>query len=127
MGFEIYDIETLSNLFTYTGYDYINKKWYQFVICKWRNDFNELVEHLFQMVNNKYIQIGFNNENFDYPVIHHILNHASEYKFLSGQEVAQRLYDKAQDLINNTNEDGKQFNTIADKNKFIPQLDLYKI
>ena len=127
MGFEVYDIETLSNLFTYTGYDYMNKKWYQFVICKWRNDFNELVEHLFQMVNNKYIQIGFNNENFDYPVIHHILNHHEEYSNLSGQEIAQHLYDKAQDLINNTNEDGKQFNTIADKNKFIRQIDLYKV
>ena len=127
MGFEVYDIETLSNLFTYTGYDCYQKTWKQFVVSQWRNDFSELVNHLSYLRANKYYQVGFNNENFDYPVIHHILNHASEYKFLSGQEVAQRLYDKAQDLINNTNEDGKQFNTIADKNKFIQQIDLYKI
>ena len=127
MGFEVYDIETLSNLFTYTGYDCYQKTWKQFVVSQWRNDFSELVNHLSYLRANKYYQVGFNNENFDYPVIHHILNHASEYKFLSGQEVAQRLYDKAQDLINNTNEDGRQFNTIADKNKFIQQIDLYKI
>lgn len=127
MGFEVYDIETLSNLFTYTGYDCYQKTWKQFVVSQWRNDFSELVNHLSYLRANKYYQVGFNNENFDYPVIHHILNHASEYKFLSGQEVAQHLYDKAQDLINNTNEDGKQFNTIADKNKFIQQIDLYKI
>lgn len=125
MRFEIYDIETLSNLFTYTGYDCKTKEWTQFVICNWRNDLKSLVDRLLFLKNNRYFQVGFNNEDFDYPVIHHILNHYKEYLYLSGQEVAQRLYNKAQELIGNNDE--KKYNTIADKNKFIPQLDLYKI
>ena len=35
---EVYDLETLSNLFTYTGYCLQNKQWYQFVIHNERND-----------------------------------------------------------------------------------------
>ena len=37
---EVYDLECLINLFTYTGYDVTNKQWYQFVICPWRNQFS---------------------------------------------------------------------------------------
>ena len=74
---EVYDIETLSNLFTYTGYSRQENKYYQFVIWRKQNDYEKLVQHLKR---DKLIQIGFNNENFDYPVIHHILNHYEEYK-----------------------------------------------
>ena len=51
---EVYDIECLCNLFTYTGYDYKEDKWYQFVISNWRNDYKELYKHLTE---NKILQI----------------------------------------------------------------------
>ena len=57
MGFEVYDIETLSNLFTYTGYDCYQKIWKQFVVSQWRNDFSELVNHLSYLRANKYYQV----------------------------------------------------------------------
>ena len=118
MLLEVYDIETLSNLFTYTGFDATNKKWYQFVISKWRNDSELLYSHLFR---DKLWMVGFNNENFDYPVIHHFINHYNEYQYLEGQELAQRLYEKSQEIIE------QEFSTIADRNKYIPQIDLFKI
>lgn len=118
MLLEVYDIETLSNLFTYTGFDATNKKWYQFVISRWRNDAVELYNHLRR---DKIIQVGFNNDSFDYPVIHHFINHFEEYRYLNGQELAQKLYKKAQEIIE------QEFSTIADKNKYIQQIDLFKI
>lgn len=118
MLLEVYDIETLSNLFTYTGFDATNKKWYQFVISRWRNDAVELYNHLRR---DKIIQVGFNNDSFDYPVIHHFINHFEEYRYLNGQELAQKLYKKAQEIIE------QEFSTISDKNKFIQQIDLFKI
>lgn len=122
LNFEIYDLETLSNLFTYTGYDIRKKEWHQFVICNWRNDLKELYTWLktIQYAGNWY-QVGYNNLNFDYPIVHHIINHYDSYQYQSGQEVAQHIYEKAQQLIDN------EYNVIADKNSFIPQLDLYKI
>jgi hypothetical protein len=118
MILEVYDIETLSNLFTYTGYDVCNKKWNQFVISKWRNDSELLYNHLFK---NKLLMCGYNNNNFDYPVIHHFINHYNEYKYLDGETFAIKLYEKSQSIIN------QEFSEISDKNKFIQQIDLYKI
>ena len=118
MIIEVYDIEVLSNLFTYTGFDAKKKEWYQFVICEWRNDTDLLYNHLFR---DKIYQVGFNNEGFDYPVLHHFINHYGEYKTMSGQEVAQKLYNKSQEII------GKEFSVISDKNKYIKQLDLFRI
>ena len=73
--FEVYDVETLQNIYTYTGYNCITKEWKQFVICNWRNDIDELVKHLLLLKQDQYYMVGFNNENFDYPIIHHILYH----------------------------------------------------
>lgn len=118
MILEVYDIEVLSNLFTYTGYCPKEDKYYQFVISAWRNDLNDLYYHLNR---DKLIQVGYNNEGYDYPVIHHILNHYEDYKYMSGLDVAMKLYDKSQEIID------QEFSVISDKNKFIFQIDLYRI
>lgn len=115
---EVYDIEVLSNLFTYTGYDRQEKKYYQFVIHSSRNDYEKLIKHLFR---GKLIMTGYNNDNYDYPIIHHMINHYEEYKYLNGRELAQKIYDKSQSIIE------ERFSSIADKNKHIVQIDLFKI
>lgn len=118
MDYEVYDIECLSNLFTYTGYDLNSKEYFQFVIHDSRNDYELLYNHL---RGRKLIQIGFNNEGYDYPIIHHLLNHYDEYITKSGHLLSQYIYQKSQDIIM------MEFSEIADKNKFIQQIDLYKI
>lgn len=118
MILEVYDLECLRNLFTYTGYDPKKDEYYQFVISDWRNDLELLYNHLNR---DKLLGCGYNNEGYDYPLIHHILNHYEEYKYQTGLEVSTKLYAKSQEIIE------QEFSTIADKNKFIPQLDLYRI
>ena len=117
---EVYDIETLSNLFTYTSYVIEEDKWYIFVIHQSRNDSYELYKHLLR---GNFFQIGFNNNNFDYPILHHFINHFSELQYKSGYEIAQDLYSKAQSLINDDN----KFKEISDKNKYIFQIDLFTV
>lgn len=118
MDYEVYDIECLSNLFTYTGYDLNSKEYFQFVIHDSKNDYELLYNHL---RGRKLVQIGFNNEGYDYPVIHHLLNHYDEYVTKSGHLLSQCIYQKSQEVIM------MEFSEIADKNKFIQQIDLYKI
>ena len=65
--------------------------------------------------------VGFNNEGYDYPVLHHILNHYYDYVSLTTSDITSKLYEKSQEVI------GMEFSAIADKNKFVPQLDLYKM
>ena len=117
MILEVYDLESLSNLFTYTGYRSKTDTWYQYVICQWRNDAKELYEHLTE---EKFIQCGFNNLAYDYPLLHHFLRHwKGEYEYYTGQELAQALYAKSQYLIE------ELFTEV--KKSLIPQIDLYKI
>lgn len=118
MDYEVYDIECLSNLFTYTGYDLNSKEYFQFVIHDSKNDYELLYNHL---RGRKLVQIGFNNEGYDYPVIHHLLNHYDEYVTKSGHLLSQCIYQKSQEVIM------MKFSEIADRNKFIQQIDLYKI
>jgi hypothetical protein len=49
------------------------------------------------------------------------MNHYQEYVSLSASDIAMRIYKKSQEIIS------MEFSAIADKNKFIPQLDLYKM
>ena len=117
MILEVYDLESLSNLFTYTGYRSKTNTWYQYVICQWRNDAKLLYEHLTE---EKFIQCGFNNLANDYPLLHHFLRHwDKEYDGFTGQELAQALYLKSQYLIS------ELFTEV--KKPLIPQIDLYKI
>lgn len=118
MRAEVYDIECMANLFTYTGYCRTTKKWYQFVIHKLKNQIKELIEHL---LSGGFVMIGYNNVSYDYPMIHHILNHADEYLIMEGDEIARRLYAKSQDVID------AEFSAISLKNTKIPQIDVYKI
>ena len=43
---EVYDIETIFNLFTYTSYVVEEDKWYTFVIHQNKNQAKELYKHL---------------------------------------------------------------------------------
>lgn len=117
MILEVYDLESLSNLFTYTGYRSKTDTWYQYVICQWRNDAKLLYEHL---TKEKFAQCGFNDLAYDYPLLHHFLRHwKGEYEYFDGQELAQALYAKSQYLIE------EAFTEV--KKPLIPQIDLYKI
>lgn len=115
---EVHDIECLSNLFTYTGYCRQTKEYHQFVIHSSLNQYEELMKHLFR---EKLIMIGYNNEGYDYPILHHMINHYAEYKLLTGLELSQKIYTKSQEVIE------MDFSTVADWNKHIKQIDLYKI
>lgn len=119
MILEVYDLESLSNLFTFTGYCPKEKKYYQYVICGWRNESQALYEHL---TRDKLIFVGFNNKAYDSPLIHHFLRHYEEkYKFMNGQDVAVCLYHKSQTIIE------QEFSELSDSKEVIKQIDLYKI
>ena len=116
---ECYDIECLSNLFTYTGYCRQTKDYHQFVIHSSRNDYIAFIAHLRR--EKDMVMIGFNNDSYDYPILHHLINHYDEYQFLSGYELSQKIYTKSQEII------ATQFSAVAEWNKHIKQIDLFKI
>lgn len=111
----IYDIETLSNLFTFTSLDIDSKEVKSFVIWKDQNQLLELLDHL-QSVSG---MIGFNNLAFDYPVIHFILTNTKKLSKCNGDTIAKSIYKEAQDIID------KEWSQV--RYPLIPQLDLFAI
>lgn len=113
MNIVIYDIETFQNCFTITFYEPVKDMYYQFVISSLRNDFDELGLYLGYLRDNNFYMVGFNNVNFDYPVLHEIIE----------QEIdnADIIYGIAQNIIN------MEYSSIPEWKMYIKQIDLYRI
>lgn len=106
----IYDLETYKYMFLATFYNVDTHEWYEFEISARINQTDELREFLKSVM-----LIGFNNINFDYPVLHHTI--------LSNNErwTSEQIYIESNKIIK------AKYSSIWDNKTKIPQLDLFKI
>lgn len=110
-----YDIETYPNIFTCclihvaTGMELV------YEISDRKNQQEEFIQTLFNLGQSKAWGVGFNNQSFDYPVIHWVAQNP-------GCSV-QEIYDKAQQTITASN--GNRWSVMVwDNEQIFPQLDL---
>jgi hypothetical protein len=113
----VYDIETLKNCFTYTAKNRDTLEVVKFVIWGDVNQLPELLDHL-ELCKG---QIGFNNINFDYPVLHRMIVNRAILLSQTTQEIVSFIYEVAQETIK------EEFSAIREDEVIIPQLDLFKI
>ena len=108
----IFDLETYPNMFLASFKCIITNKYYEFEISDRKSDLTKLRRFLYQ----KGLKlIGFNNLNFDYPVLHNsILSDNTNWN-------ANQIYKQVEIIINS------EYSAIWDNQVKIPQLDLYKI
>ncbi len=111
-----YDIETLFNCFTCTFKNRTTKEIRQFVVHEDLFQIEEFYNFLKERCGGL---IGYNNVNFDYPVIHYIITNFKKLK--NPKTSANLIYQKAQETIK------KEFSAIHDDYVLIPQLDLFRI
>lgn len=112
-GIYIYDLETYPNMFLASFKNIKNGEWREFEIS---DRINQLIELKFFLYNEVEGLIGFNNINFDYPVLHNtILNKASN--FITSYDI----YKEVERIISS------KYSSIWDNQTIIPQLDLFKI
>lgn len=106
----IYDLETYKYMFLASFFNIKTKEWIDFEISARCNNLYELKEFL------KSVRlIGYNNINFDYPVLHNtILSSKKEYSSID-------IYNESQNIIKS------KYSAIWDNQIKIPQLDLFKI
>lgn len=113
----VYDIETLCDCFTYTARNIDTKEVAQYTVWRSINELEGLLTHLGSVRG----LIGFNNLNFDYPVLHYILNESSNWEQCSSDKITTLIYSKAQEVIED------EWSAVKDKYVKIPQLDLFRI
>ncbi len=116
----VYDIETYPNVFTLAvEHSQAPLRW-SFEISDWRNDSRDIVAFLQYLKDTNARMVGFNNLGFDYPVLHTLIR--------MGRSDAPTLYQKAMAIIGSQDEgEGKWAHQINPSDRFVPQIDLFKI
>lgn len=115
-----YDVETYPNVFTCVLVHIESGTRWIYEISPWKNQAPELVEMISTMRQHNGRMVGFNNVNFDYPVIHHLVTLHNSQGFV----LAEQLSHKANEIINGNDRWG---HLIWPSDMLVPQLDLFKI
>lgn len=118
----IYDLETYPNIFTADFKHPATGTRQLFEISDRRNNAFELYSFLNALAAAKCRMVGYNNVGFDYPIIHFFIQQSNAGYFPD----VNALYTRAQQILNTPWE--RRFdNIIWDNDRFIEQIDLFKI
>lgn len=115
----IYDIETYPNVFTIVLKRLDTRDYSVYEISQRKNDISRLVKHIFYLKETQARMVGFNNIGFDYPVLHFIVKNSLSVKVID-------IYNKSMSIIN-ADRDNKFAHIIWDKDRYVEQIDLFKI
>ncbi|TXI90757.1 MAG: DUF3310 domain-containing protein [Chryseobacterium sp.] len=126
MNHWVHDYETLKNcfvaVFEHYKEDNIRKV---FVIHELQNDLQELIDFLEENSKNGEWHISFNGLSFDSQITEFILRNQPQLTFMTGGEVAEEIYKKAQNVI--TRQDRGEWNEFSEKDLHIRQVDVFKL
>lgn len=114
----VYDLETYKCMFSAVIKHIASGTRWIFEVSPRRNNASEFVNFIWWLGTNNKRMVGFNNEGFDYPVIHHLLKMGDKWSM-------HDAYMKGTDII----EKGKHNirSNVYGRDIIVPQLDLYKI
>lgn len=122
----IYDLESYPNIFTMCVIRADGGHVRKYEVSERKNDTEGILSCLRWMIANKQTMVGFNNLDYDYPMLHYIMMQATYSKKI-GEDYricAKEMYDKTQELIGEWN---PFKNRIHQDEEIIRQIDLHKI
>ena len=121
----VMDYETLSNAFI-ACFEAVNSEEQRiFVVHKSQNDIQELLNFLDINIEQDEWHVSFNGLGFDSQITEHILRNASMLSFMDGEEIAEFIYSKAQDVIGRQNR--QEFLEFSPRDLQINQVDVFKL
>lgn len=115
-----YDLETFPNIFTCVIQNITSLEIRVFEISRRKNDLKKLLQTLLWLNKNDKSLVGYNNLNFDYPILQYIFN--AKFQNIPEEKIAYEIYTYANKLIKENK------NYIEDKRSILlNQIDLMKI
>lgn len=123
----VMDYETLSNCFVAVFEHFATEETKIFVVHDLQNDFEEFIEFLHKNKENQERHISYNGLGFDAQITEHVLLNYEMWMLdeLSGCEIAEKIYQIAQDTIDKTR--NKEWLDFYEGSMCIPQLDVFKL
>ena len=97
------DYETLSNCFIGVFEDVKSEEKQIFIVHHTKNDIVELVKFLQRNIDYDEWHVSFNGLSFDSQITEYIIRNTEELLRMSGQGIAEALYERAQSIITNQN------------------------
>lgn len=119
----VYDIETPKEMFLIVIYDPESRQYFRFEISRRKNQINKFIRFVERY--DDVFWVGFNNIRFDAQVVEWILRNYEKWGEKSGEEIAEMIYQKAQDVIDDSNYN--VFPEYREEQLSLKQLDLFTI
>ena len=121
----VMDYETLSNCFIGVFESVKSEDRHVFVCHESRNDIQKLIEFLEHNMSYNEWHVSFNGLGFDSQITEHIIRNSSMLLSMTGEEIANFLYEKTQEVIYRSNR--KEFLEFSQRDLHIKQVDVYKL
>lgn len=115
----VYDLEIYPNCFTFAGEMTDTPLTFLFEISEFQDDSQGLYDLLLYLESVDAEMVGFNNVNFDYPILH-------EFIKMGGKMTYKQAHDKCNAIIKGQKGD-KFKHMVFTNNRYIKQIDLLKI
>jgi DNA polymerase elongation subunit (family B) len=119
----IWDIETMKECFLVGVCVPSDGVYYEFSVNKWENQLDSFIR--FTERYSEHYWVGYNNLRFDSQVVEWVLRNHEQWHELPGLEIANRIAQKAQDVIHDANFD--VFPEYSEKELTLKQIDLFKV
>lgn len=122
----VYDIETYPNCFSFAIIREDGKHASTYEISTRKNEIDRVFACLDYLAKQGDFLVGFNSLNFDYPVLHKVLQLRKNNKIpLRGENLASKVYQFAQEQIESMK--GDFASTVPVDEHYVKQIDLFKI
>ena len=118
-----HDIETIKCMFLLSIYIPEEEKWIDCEISRRKNQIDKLIK-CFEEYSEHY-WVGYNSLNFDSQVLEWIVRNHENWIELSGEEICAKIYQKSQDVIDNSNYN--LFPEYREESLSVKQIDLFKV
>jgi hypothetical protein len=121
----VYDLETYPTTFTFSVIREDGKFANTFEVSHRMNEVDRIFACLDYIKKEDDYMVGFNNLNFDYPVLHKLLALRNGKLPVKGETIARRVYRFAQEQIESMK--GEFANTVKTDERYCKQIDLFKV
>jgi len=121
----VMDFETLSNCFLGIFEDIKSEHQEVFVIHSLQNDIDKFLDFLERNMTLDEWHVSFNGLGFDGQITQYIIQAADQLREMSGQDIAEWIYGKAQNIIDRQNTG--EFLEFSERTMSINQVDVFKL